>query len=216
MPKRTELQLTRLDEVTRVAQSIADMFSPLAETVIHDLSENKVKIIEIFNGKISGRETGQESKDFDYLFKFKKPPKEPIFFTWIAPNGTKLKGSTVIFASDGNKLDFSLSINFNQNFFIDIASSIQNFIDYQPPEQVSKKVRTHFLASKDEIRNEILQCTWDLDLDPAKLTRKDKRKIVETLVTVLSEELKITKMTVYNYIGRMKEDAENIPPIDLS
>ena len=52
-----------LGHYVNMARVLADMMSPLLETVVHDLSDLDHSIIAIFNSHLTGREVGDPATD---------------------------------------------------------------------------------------------------------------------------------------------------------
>ncbi|MFT5170962.1 MAG: putative transcriptional regulator YheO, partial [Candidatus Marinamargulisbacteria bacterium] len=170
----------------------------------------------IHNGQVSGREVGMTFSEYDYLSTFDEAPMQPIKSHWTAPNGKRLKNISVVFRDKSKKAVYALGMNFDTNSFKNLSEALLQFSDFDKGIESRKMTSTATASRTDEIRNEILKVMWHNSIDPHRLSRKDKKMIVEKLylagdfnrkgiVNILSDELSITKMTIYNYISEIKE-----------
>lgn len=212
-------RLRTVENLIRQSHMIADMFVPFVEVLIHDLTKDGFPVLAIFNPKISGRKLGDSTKVFGSLDSTEQMPNQVLTYQEVKPNGVKTRTSSMVY-SDKEGVPFcAMSINFDTSYIEQTVKSLMQFISFDPPKEVSSKERKHFLAKREDIKNEVLKTMIYLGISQQSISKKDKQDIVKQLykgghfnkrgiVSILSEELNLTRATIYNYVKQIQVDME--------
>lgn len=200
-----------------VAKLLAEMFAPNMETLVHDLTQKGFPIIAIYNGHVTNRKIADESSVFDSGVLREDFPDYLVNYFNKSPQGHRLKSSTKCIRNEKGELIAALGINYDVSCFEQIETLIKQFMSFTPVEYTNKEDRSHFLVAKDEIKSTIKNVMLQNNFLGHKLSKVDKKKIVKDLymsgnfnkhgiVSALSEELKVTRATIYKYVREIREN----------
>ena len=209
-----------VDNIIRKCHMISDMFKPFVETLVHDLTKEGFPIIAIFNPQISGRKVGTTTKVFGSIDNMDDMPNQVLTYEEVKPNGVKTRTSTMVYRDKDGVPFCAFTINFDTSYIEQTVKNLMQFIDFEAPKEVSSKERKHFLAKREDIKNEILKSMIYLGVSPQNTSKKDKRAIVAQLykgghfnkrgiVSILSEELSLTRATIYKYVKIAQESIDS-------
>lgn len=209
-------RLRTIEGLIRQSNMISDMFAPFVETLIHDLTKEGFPVLAIFNPQISGRKVGSATKVFGSIDNMEDMPSQVLTYQEVKPNGVKTRTSSMVYRDKDGIPFCALSINFDTSYIEQTVKNLMHFIDFEAPKEVSSKERKHFLAKREDIKNEILKAMIYLGVSPQNISKKDKRAIVAQLykgghfnkrgiVSILSEELSLTRATIYKYVKLAQE-----------
>lgn len=204
-----------LAHYVNMAQVLGEMFAPILETVVHDLRKPEHSIIAIYNGHLTGREVGGKATNLGRRLLEGDFPDVLVGYENESPNGQKLKSSSLAIRKDDGTLIGVLGLNMNVSYFEQFSSFIEQFISSKKSDHVS--VPEDFKTSpdgvstpKEDIREAITYYITSRNWNTHTLSYADKREIVEYLyrnghfksrgaVTIIAEELGLTRPSVYNY-----------------
>lgn len=201
--------------LTNLLKMISEMFSPHIETVLHDMQKKNYPILAIFNSELSGRKIGDNTSVFGSLDEdMNTQPDKVVNYIFTAPNGKKYRSSSLIIRNESGTPVYGVSINFDStqlNLAIDIL------------QQFSKNpIYSHSLVGKpnseitpDTIRNDIQKIKINYHMKTQQLSKEDISLIIEELnrlkyfdihgvITIVSNELKITRPTLYKYLKSIR------------
>jgi predicted transcriptional regulator YheO len=214
---------SKLDNIIHIGGMIAELFHPHVEVSITDLipEKGKSKIHKIFNGQISGRTVGDETTDYDYVRDSKSLQNKYIMSEWDAPSGKRLKCCSITLENDKDEVFMAFSIQFDISMFKDMILHLEQFINFQQPELVTRKERKRFMAKQDDIQQEIIKVMWGLNLDYHNLTNKNKRQIIKKLylggnfnsrgiIKILSSEFALTRQTIYRWVNEIRDELGDV------
>ncbi len=201
-----------------MANYIAEMNGPRAETLIHDISDYSHSIIYITPKNITGRKVGGSLTDFAIqLLNNKTYEQYDYVVNYVGHssiNNLILRSSTY-FIKDNGQLIGLLCTN------IDITDQIRAtelmrdalLVDFNTLSQ--SHVAETFSLSSDELINKAYAKAVG-NKDGKKLTVEDKRKIVSELavldvflvkgtIQAVASLLNVSEKTVYRYINEIKK-----------
>ena len=217
-----------LAHYVNMAQVLGNMFAPILETVVHDLRTPDSSIIAIYNGDLTGREVGGEATNLGRRLLKGDFPDVLVGYENESPNGQKLKSSSLAIRGEDGELIGVMGLNMNVSYFEQFSSFIEQFISSTKTNHVStpedfKTTPDGVTTPKEDIREAITRYITAHNWNAHTLSYADKREIVEHLyrnghfksrgaVTIIAEELGLTRPSVYNYkndyIGRTEENEE--------
>lgn len=218
-----------LAHYVNIAQVLGEMFAPVLETVVHDLRDPEHSIIAIYNGHLTGREVGGSATNLGQRLMQGDFPDVLIGYENESPNGQKLKSSSLAIRDENDELIGVLGLNLDISYFDQFRKFIEQFISsehskyVQAPERFNGTTPEGMSTPKEDIRNAIDRYITSRNWNTRTLSYADKREIVEHLykngyfksrgaVTIIANELGLTRPSVYNYknkyIERQKKEAE--------
>lgn len=204
-----------LAHYVNMAQVLGEMFAPILETVVHDLRKPEKSIIAIYNGHLTGREVGGEATNLGRRLLEGDFPDVLVGYENESPNGQKLKSSSLAIRREDGELIGVMGLNMNVSYFEQFSSFIEQFISSKKSDHVSapedfKTTPEEMTTPKEDIREAITRYITSRNWNTHTLSYADKREIVEHLyrnghfksrgaVTIIAEELGLTRPSVYNY-----------------
>lgn len=203
-----------LAHYVNVAQALGEMFSPILETVVHDLRKPESSIIAIYNGSLTGREVGDSATNLGRRLMRGDFPDVVVGYENESPNGQKMKSSSLAIRDQEGKLIGVMGLNLDISYFDQFGKFIEQFISRNGSDYVSEPER--FKQSpgnstpEDDIEDEINTFITNKNWNTRTLSYDDKREIVEHLyergffkirgsVTIIANKLGLTRPSVYNY-----------------
>lgn len=197
-----------------VAKVLGEMFAPVLETVVNDLSKPKHSIIAIFNGQVTGRKIGDGTTELGYRRIAKEDiPDLLINYTNESPDGRKLKCSSIAIRDENGKLLGSFCLNFDITYFSQMGTFLEQFITCTPNFFVSERDKFQGVPSpQEEIRNSVrsflVKKNWQ---SRNNLAGFQKREVIRHLyreghfnkrgaVTIVAKALAVTRPSVYSYL----------------
>ena len=201
-----------LDHYTKVAEVLAEMFSPVLEVVVFDYRKHKKAIIAIFNSHVTGREIGDPLTQIgEKRIHGDEVPDVIVNYPNNSPKGQKLKSSSIAIRNEEQKMigaiGFNLDISHFEKFsmFLEtFCSTDKNVFQIEKGEYASKTPKEEISEAIDSF---LIQKGWQ----SSNLSSGDKREVVKFLkqnnyfnqrasVTIVANQLKITRPSVYKYI----------------
>jgi len=214
-----------LAHYVNVAQVLGEMFAPVLETVVHDLRKPDESIIAIYNGHLTGREVGGAATNLGRRLIKGDFPDVLVGYENESPNGQKLKSSSLAIRDKDGNLVGVLGLNLDISYFEQYRTFIEQFIASENSEYVSaperfKQAPDGMSTPKEDIREAITRYITAHNWNAQTLSYADKREIVEHLykngyfksrgaVTIIAEELGLTRPSVYNYKNDYIERMQN-------
>lgn len=205
-----------LGHYVNMARVLADMMSPLLETVVHDLSDLDHSIIAIFNGHLTGREVGDPATDVVRRLVDGELPDVLVGYDNESPNGQQLKSSSLAIHDEHGALIGVLGLNMDISYFRQFGKFIDRFIATHRSEHVPHSehfrhiVPNGMQSPREDIRDAIDQYRISQNWNTRVLSNEEKRTIVEHLyrqgyfknrgaATIIASLLGLTRPSVYNY-----------------
>jgi len=196
----------------RVAKGLAETFGKQCETLIHDMNVKGNPILSIYNNEVTGRDVGSivdvlgSTKDMNEVLK------EVDFINHLAitPDGRQIKSST--FHMIGEDYKFALGINFDFSELVQANRLLLNLMNVGGDLQSAISQAGEGMVSTlfDECLVVIGKLVEDMNKrDRMKLIKLLKQKNVFDMhksVPYVSEKLKVSRYTIYNYLNEIEEE----------
>lgn len=208
-----------------MAQVLGEMFAPILETVVHDLRTPESSVIAIYNGHLTSREVGDGATNLGHRLLEGDFPDVLVGYENESPNGQKLKSSSLAIRNEEGDLIGVLGLNMNVTYFEQFGSFIEQFISSERSDHVSSPERFEttpdgMSTPREDIKEAITYYITSRNWNAQTLSYADKREIVEYLykngyfksrgaVTIIADELGLTRPSVYNYKNDYIERMEN-------
>ena len=214
-----------LAHYVNMAQVLGEMFAPILETVVHDLREPESSIIAIYNGHLTSREVGDGATNLGHRLLEGEFPDVLVGYENESPNGQKMKSSSLAIRDEDDELIGVLGLNMNVTYFKQFGAFIEQFISSERSDHVTSPERFETTPNgmstpREDIKQAITHYITSQNWDAQRLSYADKREIVEHLykngyfksrgaVTIIADELGLTRPSVYNYKNDYIERIEN-------
>ena len=201
-----------LDRYVVVAEMMATMMHPFAETVVVDHRQIKPVVYAIFNNHVTGRSQGFPTSDFGKLRLTKDIPDTLFNYANLGPKNQKLKSSAIAIRNDSNDLIGVLAVHFELTqlgHFSELLTQFSLTADSQP--HIQEKENFFFVESEDEIKKLIHVLLGKQGVKSNRLTKVDREKIMDSLIesgvfkqkkaiTTVASELSVSRQWVYTHL----------------
>lgn len=198
-----------------IADIFGKMFDPILEVVVHDTRKGKETIMTIVNGHISGREVGYPASSIAMRMASGEFPDRIINYTNDSPNGETMKSSNIAIRNTEGEIIGSLALNLQTSYLSGFGQFIERFIATTKPTFMAQKESFSYKTPKEEIKEAISEFYLDNGIHQHALTKTQRMKLIEHLylkgefnkrsaIQIVSEELRITRPTVYRYLETIK------------
>ena len=206
---------TMVEQLSRLAEGLAQTFGSSCETVIHDMDNREKSILSINNGHVTGRSVGDP---FNILGKpkeiseFMKNKTDLINCLGKTEDGRVIKSSTFQFI--GDDFHFSLGINYDLTLLTLAEKAIRDI------STVSVDLEEKLNESESSSLDQIFQdCLERMGKPLLMFNREDRKRMIGYLhekkafsiqksIPRVSEKLGISRHTVYNYLREMDNPEE--------
>ncbi|GKU83048.1 transcriptional regulator [Niallia sp. NCCP-28] len=199
-----------------VADMIVATFGKFCEVTIHDLRNYQSSLVYL-NGNVTGRKPGAPITDvmLKELYKHGDSIKDMPGFTTRSKDGKILKASISFIRNEKEKVIGCIGINFD---ITSILTATQVLHDLSMTSDIEGIEATPEMYAKDigEVFQHIIRSTLDeMGIPIDKMKREDKVSFVKQLdekgvflingaIDQISETLKVTKQTIYNYLDEIR------------
>lgn len=199
----------------RTAESIAQMFGHSCETLIHDMSKPGHPIVAIFNGHVSGRQTGSTADIFgDDLAetgeaKHFKLEKDIINSLAVTKNGRYIKSTTVNYI--GEDYHYALGINFDYTALGSAMSTLEGLVSIGT--DLNEAINDSSNSQLEDIFND---CLTIVGKPVEAMKKNDRIQLIALLmqrnafsfqksITYVADQLKVSRYTIYKYCHEIEE-----------
>ena len=194
------------------AKGIATMFGPNCETLIHDMTRHGHPILAIYNGTVTGREVGSTADIFGDIGDYDETVYEKKDYTnqlVISRDGRTLKSST--FNVIGEDYHFAFGIN------MDITNMVRaNQMLAEMTATSGDLQQTLMQDSRSQLEELLRECVSAVGKEPEAMKKTDRMRIIRMLykrraftyqksVAIVSEQLGVSRYTVYKYMHELEE-----------
>lgn len=206
--KRTPEQRVLLDQLTHIAEGLAQTFAPFCEVVVHDLLDPKHAILAIHNN-LSGREVGDPATELG-LARIMDPdfPQVVANYANRFTDGRQAKSTSIgIKDSDGQYIA-ALCMNVDLTLFQSLQSAMNQFM-YADAGAAPKESLDP--AGSEAIRARIDQFAARLATTPRSLKTEERRALLQELkaagllevrraMEIVAAHLGVSRASVYSYV----------------
>nr|WKF61823.1 Transcriptional regulator DauR [Paraburkholderia busanensis] len=206
MKKHTAEQRALLDQVSQIAEGLAQTFAPFCEVVVHDLRDPKHAVLAIHNN-LSGREAGHPATELG-LARIADPDYPQVIANYANQfaDGRPAKSTSIGIKDSSGQYVAALCMNIDLTLFRGLQSAVGQFVrvDTGAPAQESLDP-----AGADLIRARIDQFAARLATTPRALKTEDRRALLRELkesgimeirraMEVTAQYLGVSRATVYS------------------
>ncbi|WGS52749.1 PAS domain-containing protein [Paraburkholderia sp. D15] len=206
MKKYTAEQRALLDQVSQIAEGLAQTFAPFCEVVVHDLRDPKHAVLAIHNN-LSGREAGHPATELG-LARIADPDYPQVIANYANQfaDGRPAKSTSIGIKDSSGQYVAALCMNIDLTLFRGLQSAVGQFVrvDTGAPAQESLDP-----AGADLIRARIDQFAARLATTPRALKTEDRRALLRELkesgimeirraMEVTAQYLGVSRATVYS------------------
>lgn len=204
------------DHYIRMAETIGKMFSPLLETVVHDLRIPEKSIIYICNNHITGRKLGDSLTDLGLRRLIgDNVPDMLISYPNESPSGQRLKSSSLTIRNQEGKIIGAFCLNLALENFEQMKTVLDQFLIFTEPSDDIHFDKENFITSPvAEIRKAIDDFRQGENHTSYDLSKENKQKLIQYLYTrgyfnirgavaIIARQVGLTKASVYNYLKKI-------------
>lgn len=217
-----------METIAEIIDFLGKALGESCEVVLQDTRENRMSIMAIANGHISGRKVGSPLTDLalhfvtDEVWKTKDSVSNYFGKT---RDGRTLKSSTFFIKQDGQLLGM-LCVNIDASEYLDVGKKVLKLIGMEalgPSDAEPMPQSENFYENMEEIIQSVLT---DMNIDPRKqgrlrhLTQSERLAIVERLmdkgvfilrgaVSSVAEKLSCSEASMYRYISTINKRKNN-------
>jgi len=212
MPKKQPTTLNKkLENYVPFMEAVSELFDPFVEIAVHDLKEGK--LVALYNN-ISQRKVGDKTPLQELKVDFSKLPDH--FSPYFKKNwdGRNLKCTSITVRDDNGKPIGLICINVDTTFFAETKQIMDAFLKIS--SEAESPIECFGGDYQDLITQIIEEYLSEQKLNVRYLNRLQKKQLVHHLYhhgafnyknapPFISEYLKISRATVYNYLKELGE-----------
>lgn len=200
----------------QMSVGIAKLFAPYCEVVLHDFSDLEHSIIHI-EGNISGRKVGGAATDL-LLTQARNGNTVQDFYNYqtFLPNGRNMKSCTMFLRSEDGSAYGALCINLDIGTFAGFHRFLGEFLALDASAEVSETLSDDIQRTIHTVLREVVS---EMDAELPIMSKEDKIDLIARLdekgafqvkkaVTLIAEELGLSRSTIYNYLTEARDKAD--------
>ena len=194
------------------AKGIAAMFGPNCETLVHDMTRHGHPILAIYNGTVTGRDVGSTADIFGDIGDYDETvyeKKDYINQLVLTRDGRTIKSST--FNIVGDDFHFAMGINMDVTNMVRAQQMLSEMTATSGDLQ-----QTLMQDARSQLEELLRECVSAVGKDPADMKKTDRMRIIRMLykrraftyqksVAIVSEQLGVSRYTVYKYMHELEE-----------
>lgn len=206
MTKHTAEQRALLDQVSQIADGLAQTFAPFCEVVVHDLLDPKHAVLAIHNN-LSGREAGHPATELG-LARIADPDYPQVIANYANQfaDGRPAKSTSIGIKDSSGQYVAALCMNIDLTLFRGLQSAVGQFVRVDAGATTQESLDP---AGADLIRARIDQFAARLATTPRALKTEDRRALLKELkesgimeirraMEVTAQYLGVSRATVYS------------------
>lgn len=201
-----------------VADLLGEMFGGSLEAVVHDLRGSKGKIIHIVNAHVTGRKIGDRTTDLGERRMREDTPDLLAGYENRAPDGTRLKSSSLAIRNAKGGLIGSLCLNLQLTAFDHLSEQLRALTATNSYPAAPEAERFHYESLSAGVEEDIEAYILSKGLLGRSWSNAAKRGIVVELanqglfqkkgaVTAIAKRLQLTRPTVYKYLRELSRES---------
>ena len=194
--------------------SIADMltqtFGSDCEVVLHDLNDPEHSVVYVSNGTVTGRRPGDS---FDQLVRQvilsdgrKGDYAANYYFT--APNGKRIRSSTVFIRDADGRLEGALCINLDTTRLTQQIAYLQSFLPDRPKPKQPQTGAEHVAVMIENLMDRIIgdepPLTREARLEKIPFMDSKGIFLMKGSIEKAAEKLGVNKVTIYSYLDEAR------------
>ncbi len=198
-----------IENLTRVADSIALTFGKNCEVCVHDVTDLRKSLIYLA-GNITGRSKGAPATDLLTKALKHESPEDLHNYVTTTADGRVLKSSTSFIRNSSGVIVAALCINFDTTDFFNAAQALSPFIAQSSEKHDLTAMETFSFAAEETLRNLFEQAVTKIGRQPSTMSTEEKIELVKELEELGVFQFKgaveqvaaltgVSKFTIYNY-----------------
>lgn len=210
-----------LQHYVNMAEVLGEIFAPILEVVVHDLSFPEHSIIAIYNGHVTGREVGGSATDLGRRLMESDFPDKLVNYQNESPTGAELKSSSLAIRDEEGDLIGVVGFNLDISYFRQFDKFMKQLLSTKKSKYVTEAEHFGETSPSEDIRDAIHDYVVARNWTARTLSNAEKREVVEHLyrqgyfknrgaVSIMSRELSLSRPSIYNYkndfIQRLREE----------
>lgn len=206
--------------LSRIAEGIARFVGPNCETIVHELWDDGIRALAVYNGHVSNREVGSTRSVFGIDTTFGSSGLPQTVFAddncqeVRLPDGRRLKESTWLVRGEGYILSLDVTLDVTE---VDRAVQLLQALQ-AVTGNLHETIYPEGLTLRDE--SDLMEfCISELGKPAEALNRAERLSLVRTLrsrgffgyqrsVPALAARLGVSKSTVYNYLNVIQDEED--------
>lgn len=200
----------------KLAEGISETFGRNCETIVHEMNQQQIRNVAIFNNHVSGREVGstvsiygadtmlsaegdQQNLELDYVNQF------------VAVHGKHIKSTTIHMR--GEDYHYALGINFDITGLDQFRSVVESLTN------VGSELREVIGKSSGELPQIFDECAKSFGKQPEHMNKDERMKLVCQLrdrgvfdirrsVPWVASRMNVSKYTIYKYLKELGGTAD--------
>lgn len=205
--------MDQLDELQQIAVGIQKLWGLSCEVVIHDFADLEHSIVHI-EGNITGRSVGGAATDLLLAcVRNENTAKDMYNYKIHLQNGRVMRSCTMFLRDEDGKAYGAFCINFDITQFNIFHRYLENFISADNAD-VSETFSDDLQTT---VHTVLMETMSEIGADLPILSREEKVNLIARLdekgvfqvkkaVSLLANELGLSRSTVYNYLGEAREE----------
>ena len=197
-----------------IARMLVQTFGPDCEVVLHDLTDPAHSVVYVENGTVTGRKIGDS---FDHLIrevllseKLQDGFAANYYFT--APNGRRIRSSSLLIQDEAGKLAGALCINLDTTRVTQQLEFLQSLLPGAASEASARETQpgAHVSVMIEDLMDSILAgadagaLTRDERIEKIRFMDEKGLFLVKGSVEKAAEKLGVNKVTIYSYLDEAR------------
>jgi len=193
---------------------LVQTFGPDCEAVLHDLTDPAHSVVYVENGTVTGRKIGDS---FDHLIrevllseKLQDGFAANYYFT--APNGKRIRSSSLLIQDETGKLAGALCINLDTTRVMQQLEFLQSLLPGAASEASARETQpgAHVSVMIEDLMDSILAgadagaLTRDERIEKIRFMDEKGLFLVKGSVEKAAEKLGVNKVTIYSYLDEAR------------
>ena len=206
----------------QLAVALRRLFSPFCEVVIHDFEDFEHSIVCI-EGNITNRRLGGAATDL-LLAKASQGDTDEDLYNYLTslPGGRLMKSCTVFLRDENGAAYGAFCVNFDITAFVGMHKVMANFVATEERDDVAETFANDI---EDTIHAIVADTLHETGQALPMMGREEKIELIGRLaekgvfqvkksVSILADELGLSRATVYNYLREARMTTPSIQPLD--
>jgi predicted transcriptional regulator YheO len=207
-----------LNQFKSIADGIAATYGKKCEVVVHDFTNLDASIVHIA-GNVTGRSIGAPTTDVLLkLIREGDTDKNVLNYKTTTHSGKVIKSSAIFIHDENGEAIGCLGINLDVTDFIVMDNILQDFLTFNNEDKDENQ--DIFVGEINQVFEKLIKKHIDEFGKPVSyMSKEDKLTIIQKFdksgvflvkggVDRVAQELGVSRFTVYNYIGELKEESK--------
>lgn len=219
MPKSTSKASALSDkqwlmrEASKIAAALGEMFSPICEVVLHDLTDPEHAIVQIENN-LSGRRIGDSATELG-LARIVDPkfPEVLANYANTFSDGRPAKSTSIGLKDKNGRYIAAICLNLDVSYLKSVSSYLDELTRIKSPKT---PLSEHLAPVNTDVSARILAFSAKRNRDPRALTSDEKSEILRQLVDegalerrgaadTIAKVLGVSRSNIYYYIKKIQQ-----------